>query len=37
MPSIDGPIQLYRGSDSTADDEIFELNKEFSAVSVKLF
>jgi glycosyltransferase involved in cell wall biosynthesis len=31
---IDGPIQLYRGSDSTADDEIFELNKEFATVTI---
>jgi glycosyltransferase involved in cell wall biosynthesis len=31
---IDGPIQLYRGSDRTADDEIFELNREFATVSI---
>ena len=31
---IDGPIQLYRGSDRSADEEIFELNKEFAAVTV---
>ncbi|MFZ6024751.1 MAG: glycosyltransferase [Bacteroidota bacterium] len=31
---IDGPIQLYRGSDSKADDEIFELNKEFACVTI---
>jgi len=31
---IDGPIQLYRGSDSSADDEIFELNKEFATVTI---
>jgi len=31
---IDGPIQLYRGSDSAADDEIFELNKEFATVTI---
>lgn len=31
---IDGPIQLYRGSDSSADDEIFELNREFATVTI---
>jgi glycosyltransferase involved in cell wall biosynthesis len=31
---IDGPIMLYRGSDSKADDEIFELNKEFATVTI---
>ena len=31
---IDGPIQLYRGSDRSADEEIFELNKEFAAVTI---
>lgn len=31
---IDGPIQLYRGSDNKADDEIFELNSEFAAVTI---
>lgn len=31
---IDGPIQLYRGSDSSADDEIFDLNKEFATATI---
>jgi glycosyltransferase involved in cell wall biosynthesis len=31
---IDGPIQLYRGSDRSADEEILELNKEFAAVTI---
>jgi len=31
---IDGPIQLYRGTDSSADDEIFELNNKFATTTI---
>lgn len=31
---IDGPIALYRGSDRTIDDQIFELNTKFASATV---